>query len=97
MYEQPDHQAVFRTDSDYEDIWSDSEEVEYPFPLELYESAYDIQGPRTLPRDVGYGDEDYDDTLGPDELYSVPPSTEMEIYDELKLRNCTTVERETVK
>ena len=93
-YDEPAEQIVFRTDSDYEDIWSDSEDVGCPFPSEMYESAGNVLGPRTLPRNMGVEDEVYDDILGP---YSVPPSTELEIYDELKQRNCTTVQRETVK
>lgn len=85
---------VNRTDSDYEDIWSDADYSRPPTPN--YEGIYDIPGPRTLPRGVVPGEE-YDDIIGPEEQYCAPPTTELEIYGELKQRNCFTIDRENIR
>lgn len=83
-----------RTDSDYECIWSDADDSRPPSPN--YEGIYEIPGPRSLPRGVVPGEE-YDDIIGPEGKYCAPPTTEQEIYGELKHRNCFTIDRENIR
>ena len=95
IYDEPASPGpVNRTDSDYEDIWSDADYSRPPSPN--YEGIYDIPGPRTLPRGVVPGEE-YDDIVGPEGQYCAPPTTELEIYGELKQRNCFTIDRENIR
>lgn len=81
-------------DSDYECIWIDADDSRPPTPN--YEGIYEIPGPRSLPRGVVPGEE-YDDIIGPEGKYRAPPTTEQEIYGELKHRNCFTIERENIR
>ena len=85
---------INRTDSDYECIWSDADDSRPPTPN--YEGVYEIPGPRSLPRGVVPGEE-YDDIIGPEGRYCAPPTTEQEIYGELKQRNCFTIDRENIR
>ena len=82
------------SDHEYEDIWSDADYSRPPTPN--YEGIYDIPGPRTLPRGAVPWDE-YDDIIGPEGQYCAPPTTELEIYGELKQRNCFTIDRENIR
>ena len=96
-YDQPEG-IIRRSDSDYEDIWSDDDHP-YAFPIDAMDDDYEVPGPRTLPRGkhLTSQDYDYDDIIGPEDLYSAPPSTEEEIYMELKQRNITTIDRAAIR
>ena len=97
IYDQPatpDPANRDESDHDYEDIWSDADDSRPPTPN--YEGIYDIPGPRTLPRGLVPGEE-YDDIIGPQGQYCAPPTTELEIYGELKQRNCFTIDRENIR
>ena len=96
-YEQPatpDLVNRAESDHDYEDIWSDADDSRPPTPN--YEGIYDIPGPRSLLRGLVPGEE-YDDIIGPEGQYCAPPTTELEIYGELKQRNCFTIDRENIR